>query len=228
MLFFSDFSYHEEDLAVLFQPVDWTGVDTLVFDYASWGYADLLVAAVFIGEDLVWLEYGTDASAYPPDYISPVYDVTIDVSGFEGEQDLGLAVQSVASGRFDAGILWDNLRTYGASGYAPSGHITSTPMTIGETDIWNVLAFNATIPKGTELTFDILPAEGSDPIPGYVDILNGTDLSGLSEKTIRVRANLSTDNPAVTPILHDWSITYTDAIRESQWSNIVSSLPNTK
>jgi hypothetical protein len=138
-------------------------------------------------------------------------------------------VQSVASGRFDAGILWDNLRAYGSSGgYAPSGQIVSTPMSIGETDTWNVLAFNATIPKGTELTFDILPAEGSNPIPGYADVSSGTDLSGLSEKTIRVRANLSTDDPAATPILHGWSITYTDAARESEWSNVVSSSPNTK
>jgi len=218
MLFFSDFYYQAEELAVLFQPVDWTGVDTFVFDYASYALADLLVAGVFVGDTLVWVENGTETN-----FVDPHYDVTVDVSAFEGVQDLGLVVQTMASGRYDAGILWDNLRAYGPSGYAPSGQIISTRIIIGETDTWGALSFNATIPAGTELTVDVLPEDSSDPIPGYEDIPSGADLSGIGEKIIRLRANLSTSDQAVTPMLHDWSISYTDSVRESDWSNVVSS-----
>ena len=223
MIFFSDFNYQADETAVLFQPVDWTGVDTFVFDYASFAFADLLVAGVFVGDTLVWVESGTDAST-SPDFIDAHYDETIDVSAFEGVQDLQLVVQSLVSGRFDAGILWDNLRAYGPSGYAPSGQIVSNRIIIGETDTWGALSFNATIPAGTELSLDVLPEDGADPIPGYEAIPNGTDLSGIGEEIIRLRANLSTSDQAVTPVLHDWSISYTDGARESDWSNVVSSL----
>jgi subtilisin-like proprotein convertase family protein len=215
VIFFSDFNYQVNELGVLYQPVDWTGVETFVFDYANFAYANLLVAAVFVGDTLVWMEGGTDAST-SPNYIDAHYDETIDVSAFEGVQDLGLVVQSLVAGRYDAGILWDNLRTYGPSGYAPSGEIIST-------DTWGTLSFNATIPAGTELTIDVLPEEGSEPIPGYEDIVSGTDLSGIGEKIIRLRANLSTSDQTVSPVLHNWSISYTDSVRESDWSNVVSS-----
>jgi subtilisin-like proprotein convertase family protein len=223
---FDNSFYFPGDFGFLVHSVDLTGVDALVFDWASWGFADLLEAAVFIGDTQVWDGMGTDASIYPPDYISAKYDESIDVSAFEGVQDLGLVVYSMMFGPFDAAILWDNLRTYGPAGYDPAGQIVSTRISIGEADTWGVLSASTTTPNGTELTLDILPAEGSDPIPGYADIPSGTDISDLVEKTIRLRANLSTSDGAITPILHDWSITYTDAARESEWSNVVSSKAN--
>ena len=216
--------YVENDLGLLAQAVNFTGVETFVFDYANFGFAEVLVAAVIIGDTVVWVENGANGLVA----VDAHYDQRIDVSAFEGVQDLTLAVQTTVTGRYDAGIMWDNLRTYGPSGYAPSGQVVSVPVSIGDVDTWGILVFNTTIPKGTELTLDILPAEGSDPIPGYVDIPSGTDLSGLEERIIRLRANLSTSDSAVSPILHDWSISYTDAIRESEWSNVVSSSPKTK
>jgi len=96
---------------------------------------------------------------------------------------------------------------------------------LGEDDTWDILAYNATTPAGTELTVDVLPATGSTPITGYDNILSGTDLSGLNERTIRLRANLSASDPEATPVLHDWLVTYTDASLESDWSNVESSLP---
>ncbi|MEJ2705677.1 MAG: hypothetical protein P8Z79_24840, partial [Sedimentisphaerales bacterium] len=225
MIFFADAYYHTEDMAVLFQPVDWTGVDTLVFDYASFGFANHLIAGVFVGDTLGWVTDGTNAST-SPNFIDAHYDETIDVSAFKGVQDLALVVQVADTGRFDAGILWDNLRTYASSGYAPSGQVISTRISIGEDDTWGVVSLSSTILDGTELTLDILPADGPDPIPGYADIPSGTNVGDLAERTIRLRANLSTSDQAVTPVLHDWSITYTDAARESEWSNVVSSKAN--
>jgi hypothetical protein len=85
--------------------------------------------------------------------------------------------------------------------------------------------FNTTTPPDTELTVDILPATGSTPITGYENVPSGADLGGISDLTIRVRANLSTSDSNSTPVLHDWSVTYTDPTGiESAWSNIESSI----
>ncbi|MFB0525828.1 MAG: hypothetical protein ACETVZ_09815, partial [Phycisphaerae bacterium] len=145
-------------------------------------------------------------------------------SAFSGRQDLQLKVQVNRSGSFFNGIFWDNLRTYGPSGYVPSGRIVSAPISLDDDDTWDIAVFNATTPAGTSLTVDVLPATGSSPIPGYANILSGSDLSGLNGRTIRLRANLSTSDPAATPVLHDWSVTYTNASCESNWSNVESSL----
>lgn len=56
-------------------------------------------------------------------------------------------------------------------------------------------------------------------------IRDGSDLDGLGERTIRLRANLSSNELQATPMLHDWSVTYTDASGESAWSDVESSLP---
>jgi hypothetical protein len=152
-------------------------------------------------------------------------DITIDVSAFNGRQELKLRVEVDRSGRFWAGVFWDNLRTYGPGGSMTSGSIVSTPISLGEDDTWDILAFNATTPKGTELTVDVLPATGLTPIAGYDNVLSGTDLSDLSQRTIRLRANLSTSDSEATPVLHDWSVTNTDASSESDWSNVESSQP---
>jgi hypothetical protein len=151
-------------------------------------------------------------------------DVTIDVSGFTGPEELKLRVEVDRGGRFLAGVFWDNLRTYGPSGPS-SGSIISTPVRIRSNDTWDILTFGATIPKGAELTVDILPETGSNPIAGYENLLTGTDLSDLNARTIRLCGSLSTSNPAVTPTLHCWSVSYSDAGRESEWSNVESSLP---
>ena len=230
LMYSYDYFYAAGDLGLLLQPVDLTGVDKLVFDYASFGFAHVLIAGVFIGDTLVWVQDGTNASTYPG-YIDPHYDQTIDVSSFEGVQDLALVAQTAVSGRYDAGILWDNLRTYGPGGHDASGTVVSTAISIGTEDTWDLLRFNATAPTGTTLTVDVLPATGSTPIDPWQNIPTSGDgavgmgLSDLADRTIRLGANLSTGNPSVTPALHDWSLTYSDAARQSAWSNMESSLP---
>lgn len=214
-----DFFYLEGDIAFLVQQdVDWTGVESLVYDYCSfWGTE--LKSSVFIGDQEVWSH--SHSAQRGDDH----YDITIDVSDINGSKDLILQVYVETSGSINAAIYWDNFRTYGPSNYMPSGSIVSTPIDLGEDDKWNILTFNATTPAGTELTVDVLPETGLLPITGYDNILSGTDLSGLSERTIRLRANLSTSDSEATPVLHDWSVTYTDAFCESEWSNVESSLP---
>jgi len=218
VIFTEDDSYDKGDIADWRQSVDWTGVDTFVFDYCTVLGNELRVS-VLIGDTEVW------SDVYLGELQDEHYDETIDVSAFTGIQELKLRVEVERSGRFWAGVFWDNLRTYGAGGSAPSGSIVSTPISLGEDDTWDVLIFNATKPKGTGLTVDVLPETGSSPITGYRNVLSGTDLSGLNRRTIRLRANLSTSDSEATPVLHDWSVRYTDASCESDWSNVESSLP---
>ena len=217
VIFSDDDSYDKGDIADWHQSVDWTGIETLVLDYCS-TFGSQLISKVVIGETEVWSDPDTGE-------IMDVHnDITIDVSAFNGRHELNLRAEVDKPGRFWAGIFWDNLRTYGPSS-PPLGSIVSTPISLGEDDTWDILEFNATIPKGTELAIDVLPETGSTPIAGYDNIPSGTDLSDLSERTIRLRANLSTSDSEATPALHDWSVTYTDASCESDWSNVESSLP---
>jgi subtilisin-like proprotein convertase family protein len=211
--------YGRGDYAYQYQPVDWTGIETFIFDYASYFYGSRLRASVLIGDTEIWSTYITD------DNLNAHYDIKIDGLTFSGYQDLKFQAESLVWGSFDAGIVWDNLRTYGPSDYMPFGYITSALVSLDEDDTWDILKFEATIPEGTDLTVDVLPETGSTPIAGYENVPAGTDLSDLGERTIRLRANLSTSDPEITPVLHDWSVTYTDASYESEWSNVESSLP---
>jgi M6 family metalloprotease-like protein len=109
-------------------------------------------------------------------------------------------------------------------GYVNSGSIVSSPISLPAGGSWGKADFNAVTPASTALTVDVLPAAGSTPITGYANVSIGADLSGISNTTIRLRANLSTTDPNKTPALGDWSVTYADpAGFESGWSNIVFS-----
>jgi subtilisin-like proprotein convertase family protein len=212
------FTFPTGSYAYLLQrDIDWTGVGTLVFDYCSYNGAEMRSQAL-IGDQEVWSHTHTN------EWRAAHYDVAVDVSGITGRKDLKLRVEVIRSGS-NAAVLWDKLRTYGPGGYGAPGSIVSTPIRLNDGDTWDILGFNATMPVGTALTVDVLPASGSTPTPGYVNVLSGADLSGLAEGNIRLRANLSTSNIAVTPVLHEWSVSYTDAARQSAWSNVESSVP---
>ena len=102
-----------------------------------------------------------------------------------------------------------------------SGSVVSTPINLPAGGSWGTADFNTTILPDTELTFDVLPAAGSTPITGYENVSSGAVLSGIGDTTIRLRANLSTNDEDNTPVLHDWSVTYTNpAGIESSWSSI--------
>ena len=218
ILLSDDYTYSAGDYVYFLQSVDWTGVETLVFDYCSILAGNELTASVLIGNTVVWSKTSRGRT------LDAFYDIEADVSAFSGRRDLKLRVDVNRSGSFLDAILWDNLRTYGSGGYVPSGSVVSTPIRLGDNDTWDIAVFNATTPAGTMLTVDVLTETGSTPIAGYANILSGTDLSGLSKRTIRLRANLSSDNPSVTPALHDWSVSFTNASCESDWSNVESSL----
>jgi subtilisin-like proprotein convertase family protein len=212
-LYFYDYS------ARIYQTVNFTDVDTLVFDYACYGYCNLTLISVEIDGISVWRTIGPEAYD-----IQPSYNETIDVSSYSGPHELALKVKCEFNGWFDAYIYWDNFRTYRTiSEEVSPGSIVSTPMNINADQKWDTVNYNATIPEGTALTVDVLPANGTTPITGYSDIPSGADISNISQKTIRLRANLSTTQRHITPTLHDWSVDYENPAFVSDWSNVVSS-----
>ncbi len=207
------------DTARIYQTVDFTDVDTLVFDYACFGYCDVTSISVEIDGISVWRTIGPEVFS-----ILPFYNEIVDVSSYSGPRELALTVKCEFNGWFDAYIFWDNLRTYRTIPEEVSpGSIVSTPMSINADQKWDTVNYNATIPQGAALTVDVLPAEGENPIPGYSDIPNGADISDISQRTIRLRANLSTTQRNITPSLHDWSVDYENPEFESDWSNVVNS-----
>jgi subtilisin-like proprotein convertase family protein len=220
VVFGSDFTFPKGTYAYLLQrDIDWSGVGTLVFDYCSY-YGSDMISQVLVGDQEVWSH--THMDIWEDDH----YDIAVDVSGITDREDLKLRVEVTGISGTNAAMFWDNLRTYGpGDAYETPGDMVSTPIGLSEGDTWDILRFNATTPPGTTVTVDVLPADGETPIPGYADIPNGADLSGLTEAAIRLRTSLSTDDLAATPVLHDWSVTYSDAAQESPWSNVESSLP---
>jgi hypothetical protein len=108
-----------------------------------------------------------------------------------------------------------------------SGNIVSIPINLPTGGDWGKLKFSATTPLGTGLTVDVLDAADGNVI--VADVNSGIDLSAIAVTSIKLQANLSTDDLSITPSLHDWVITYTDptTIRESGFSNVESSMQGT-
>jgi len=109
--------------------------------------------------------------------------------------------------------------------FVDNGSVTSAPITPEPLGRWDTLNFHATVEANTLLSVEVLPATGSTPIPGYEDVPGGVDLGGIVEPSVRLRANLATTDPGVTPALHDWTIGWNapgDLI-ESSWSDVESS-----
>ncbi len=72
---------------------------------------------------------------------------------------------------------------------------------------WDKVEFTISTPGSSSLIIDVLNSTNST-ISGYSDISNGTDISGISENSIRLKATLQNGS---TPVLYDWKVL---------WSNI--------
>jgi len=179
--------------------------------------ASLLKAKILIGGTEVWSAQATGAD---PD---ARLGVSLDVSKLSGPQVLELRAEGTRAGTHDGGVFFDNLRTYSQAQYPATGQVISTVISLPEGYSWDAVIFHATAPADTDVTLDLLPAAGSTPIPGYESVLSATDLSGITESRIRLRANLLTGDPANTPVLHDWSVVYAKPGCESDWSDSESS-----
>ncbi|RPJ79574.1 MAG: hypothetical protein EHM20_01030, partial [Alphaproteobacteria bacterium] len=165
---------------------------------------------------------GTVTVFYEENHMSPSFAAHTgfgDYAGYPSPESL--------SDVYESGItFYQRFSTSQGSGfgYFNTGDIISSQINLPQSGYWGTIDINSTTPLDTNLTIDVLPASGSAPILGYENVLNDADLSGITESIIRVRANLSTNDTNVTPILHDWTVTYYDpAGVESVWSNVESS-----
>lgn len=116
--------------------------------------------------------------------------------------------------------------TVAGTGYATSGDMVTPLIAPTPFSGWTELSYDAVVPSGTNLTVDILGADGVTPIPGFTQLSNGADLTALTASEIHLRANLSTADAAVTPELTSWSASYQetpDIHVLSDWSAVETS-----
>ena len=111
--------------------------------------------------------------------------------------------------------------------FYPAGNIVAYAIDLCEGGSWADLEFSITQPADTNLTVDVLDASDDSVI--IADANDGENLSWIDVNSIKLRANLSTDDSNITPALHDWLVTYTDptTIIESNWSNMEWSMQGT-
>jgi len=67
---------------------------------------------------------------------------------------------------------------------------------------WAVFNANDTVPAGTNITYKILDASSNT----IMTIVDGQNISGITQTSIRLYAELTTNNTSYTPLLHDWGV----------------------
>ena len=99
----------------------------------------------------------------------------------------------------------DNRRFYGYQWIVEKGSMKSVVIhSVSYFKNWTVFNANATVPAGTGITYKILD-EKNDTI---MTVTDGHDISGITQTSIRLFAELTTVNPSYTPVLHDWSVSW--------------------
>ncbi len=97
------------------------------------------------------------------------------------------------------------------SAYASSGYARSVDINPGGVQAWGELTFSDSEPAGTDVKYSVYGYNGS-----WVLLMSNLDSSPVSLSSIdpsaytrlRVRADLSTSNTAVTPTVDWWKVTY--------------------
>lgn len=124
---------------------------------------------------------------------------------------------------YAAYTFYHRYTTDDSTDYASYGRVVSSVIELPAAGDWgwDVVDFNATMPENTEFTIDVL--NGLDDSVILADVNSGTDINRITATELKLRANLSTEDPTNTPALHDWSVSYAGPC-ESNWSNVESSL----
>jgi len=66
---------------------------------------------------------------------------------------------------------------------------------------WDSLSLTTEIPPQTGMAFDILSAGSLEPVPGYENLSNPANLTGLPPENFVLRARMTSADPTLTPIL---------------------------
>jgi len=183
-----------DEFANLSQSVDWTGVNVLLFNI-NYQAVETHRISVYIGStEIYYLQPGVGGA-------SGNSLITKDVSGFQGVQDLKFTFKSetTTSSSIDVGFVIDYVRP---RGYAPLSTLTSTTNTTS-THILNVTpTITNTTPAGTSITYNCSNDDGTT----WESVSDGT-LHTFSSvgKQFKWRANLTTTNASLTPLISDVS-----------------------
>ena len=99
------------------------------------------------------------------------------------------------------------MEDFGTS-YTSAGHLTSALITLLPGQKWD--KFNAvdSRPAGTGVQYSILNGAGNTLVS---PVVSGADISSLGSVPIQLRADLTTNDPASTPVLNDWCVSWKDA-----------------
>jgi hypothetical protein len=196
--------------AELYQSVNLTNVDTIVFDaQADCGGITLgtYVASVRIDGTTVW---SRDAPTSRTTYLNQ----SIDVSGYTGTHTLRFRFANIAiAGLGSSGdFRFDNVRCYPAS-----GTLTSSAHDAGSTYEWGTISWTADEPGASDIKFQLRTTypgydTGFVGLDGSADTYyqtSGTDIwSGHNGyRYIQYKA-FFTPASGSTPVLHDVTITY--------------------
>ena len=209
------------DSSQISQAVDLTGATTLVFDarlVSSGAWSGSVRAEVRVDGVAVWTSTTLGAQL----------NQSVDVSGYTGTHTIELREVVTVPGTFDSQwVCFDNLRLNGLGGSAPAGTLISPTITATPVH-WGQLIFSADTPADTTLTVDVLDAANSVLATNLPSGANLGAIPALTGRTdLRLRANLATANPAVTPRLRNWAVTWAanaSAPISTAWSATVASV----
>ncbi|MBL9185109.1 MAG: M36 family metallopeptidase [Verrucomicrobiaceae bacterium] len=103
--------------------------------------------------------------------------------------------------------LFDDLSlTITPRNHLASGTVLSPIISPSVRQSWGTLRYTTTVPSGTTLTIDVLDATTSAVLAS--NVINGANLGYITAPALRLRANLSSTNPSLTPLLHDWQLSF--------------------
>ena len=208
------------DSSQVSQIVDLTGATALLFD------ARLVSSGVWSGS--VRAEVRIDGvPVWNSTTLGIQLNQSVDVSGYSGVHTIDLREVVIVPGTFDSQwVCFDNLRLNGLGGSAAAGTLVSPTITARPVH-WGQLIFSVDTPAGTTLTVDVLDAANAALA---TNLASGADLGSLAalggRTDLRLRANLATTNPAVTPRLRNWAVTWAAnaaAPMPGAWSATVTS-----
>jgi hypothetical protein len=118
-------------------------------------------------------------------------------SGYEGLMD-ELRIVAGDSVPTESQLLCD-----AGQHYWPTGQVTSTILVPAPGERW--LRFEALDhrPAGTRIVYSILDENGELLL---YPVLPGSDISSFGNVPIQLHAELATEDPAVTPVIYEWSL----------------------
>jgi outer membrane protein assembly factor BamB len=93
-------------------------------------------------------------------------------------------------------------------GYKNYGEVISDPIDPDDSITWERVFWNST--KATtksNITIKVLN-EDEEEITGYESVTSPLDISGISNKVIRLKAEFNSNSPDSTPYLYSWGVTY--------------------